>query len=141
MQDYNSFRCSFVLLDPAPADPSAKAALAEPHGMHELGITQSIVEIVTEKAQGAKVLSIVLEIGKLSGVLPDAVQFCFDVCSRGTSAQGARLDIVEIPGLARCLACGCEVPLDLPFGRCSCGSWELLRVSGEELRIREMEVA
>jgi hydrogenase nickel incorporation protein HypA/HybF len=108
--------------------------------MHELGITQQIVEVVTEKAGGAKVTRVVVEIGQLSGVLTDAVRFCFDVCAAGTAAEGAQLEIIEIPGRARCLECGTEMPLDQPFGRCTCGNSFLQWLAGEELRIREIEV-
>jgi hydrogenase nickel incorporation protein HypA/HybF len=109
--------------------------------VHELGVTQQIVEIVLERAGGARVTKIVVEIGKLSAVLPDAVRFCFDLCCDGTPLAGAVLEIVEPPGLGRCRACGGDVPLERPFGRCGCGSSDLDWVSGEELRIREMEVA
>jgi hydrogenase nickel incorporation protein HypA/HybF len=109
--------------------------------VHELGITQQIVETCLERAGDAKVLRIVVEIGKLSAVLPDAVRFCFDLCCEGTALAGAALEIVEPPGLARCRACGAQVTLDRPFGYCGCGSSDLDWLSGEQLRIREMEVA
>jgi len=83
---------------------------------------------------------VVIEIGKLSAVLPDAVRFCFDLCTEGTPAQGAVLEILEPAGRARCRACADEVTLDRPFGRCGCGSSDLDWISGEELRVREMEV-
>ena len=66
--------------------------------MHELGIAQEVVALVAEHAQG-KVTRVVLEIGKLSAILPDAVRFCFDLCSEGTVVAGAQLEIIEIPGL------------------------------------------
>ncbi|MBE9129580.1 MULTISPECIES: hydrogenase maturation nickel metallochaperone HypA [unclassified Coleofasciculus] len=108
--------------------------------MHELGITQTIVDTVTQHAKGAKVQRVSLEIGKLAAIMPDAVHFCFDVCTRGTPLEGATLDIIEIPGLARCRQCGAEVHLDEPFGICDCGSVELDVISGQELKIKEMEV-
>lgn len=109
--------------------------------MHELGITQQVVEIATEHARGARILRIVLEIGKLSAVLPDAVRFCFDLCSRDTLAEGAELVILEPPGRARCRQCDCELTLEQPFGRCDCGCSDLQWLSGEELRIKELETA
>ncbi len=108
--------------------------------MHELGITQQIVEIACGHAGGAKVKRIRLEIGKLSLVLPDAVRFCFEVCAEGTAAEGAELEIIEPPGMARCRACGGQVNLDRPFGECSCGGSDLEWLSGEELIIKELEV-
>jgi hydrogenase nickel incorporation protein HypA/HybF len=108
--------------------------------MHELGIAMRVVELASESSGGSRVRRIVLEVGKLSAVLPDALRFCFDAAAEGTSAEGARLDIVEVPGLARCRACGGQVELSQPFGRCACGGSDLEWLSGEELRIKEMEV-
>lgn len=108
--------------------------------MHELGLTQEIVALVSERTQGARVIRVVLEIGKLSAVLPDAIRFCFDLCCEGTSLEGAELEIREIAGRARCRECGGEVVLERPFGVCVCGNSDLEWLSGEELLIKEVEV-
>ena len=108
--------------------------------MHELGIAQEVVAIAAEVARGRKVLRVVLEVGKLSAVLPDSVQFCFGPCAEGTVVEGAVLEIVETPGRARCRACGGEVPLDRPFGQCGCGCTDLEWLAGDELRVRELEL-
>ena len=107
--------------------------------MHELGITQNIVAIAAEYASGHPVKRITLEIGKLTAIMPDAIRFCFDVCCQGTILDGARLEIIEPPGLARCQRCSAMVPLELPFGVCECGCQELQIVQGEELSIKELE--
>ena len=109
--------------------------------MHELGITRNVVAICSEHAHGATVRRVTLEIGQLSAVMPDAVRFCFDVCARGTLLEGATLEIIEVPGSARCCDCGTDVQLAAPYGRCVCGSTNLHLVSGEELKIKDMEVA
>jgi hydrogenase nickel incorporation protein HypA/HybF len=109
--------------------------------VHELGITRNVVAICAEASRGARVRRVTLEIGRLSAVLPDAVRFCFDICAQATAVEGAELDIIEIPGLARCEDCGQEVPLEAPVGRCPCGSANLTIIAGEELTVREMEVA
>jgi hydrogenase nickel incorporation protein HypA/HybF len=106
--------------------------------MHELAIAQEIVAMVTARAPGAEILRVVLEVGKLAPVLPDALRFCFDVCAEGTSLHGATLDIREVPGRARCRTCGAEVPLEQPFGQCACGCTDLAWLTGEELRIKEI---
>jgi len=108
--------------------------------MHEMGITQSIVAIVSEQAAGRKVTRVTLEIGKLSAVMPEAIRFCFDVVARGSALDGAHLDILEIPGRAHCLDCGGEVALTEIVGRCACGSRRLKRFAGEELNIKSMEL-
>ena len=66
--------------------------------MHELGISRNIVAIVGEAANGRRVRRITLEIGKLSGVMPHAVEFCFDLAAEDTKAAGAILDIRETAG-------------------------------------------
>ncbi|MGB3652406.1 MAG: hydrogenase maturation nickel metallochaperone HypA [Rivularia sp. (in: cyanobacteria)] len=108
--------------------------------MHELGITQNIVSIVNEYAQGKKVQRVLLEIGKLSAIMPDAVKFCFDICSQGTVLEKAKLEIIEISGLAVCRQCATEITLEKPFGKCNCGSTQLDLIAGEELKIKEIEV-
>lgn len=108
--------------------------------MHELALTQDIVALCSERAEGARVLSVTLEIGRLSAVLPDAVRFCFDLCTEETALEGAELQILEIAGRARCEACGAEMGLQEPYGRCACGSTHLQVIAGQELRIKQMEV-
>lgn len=109
--------------------------------MHELGITRNVVAIVSERAQGQKVLRVTLEVGRLSGLMADAIRFCFELCSRGTPLEGAVLEILEPEGRGRCSACGSEHALTMPLGRCpSCHAPSLRIVAGEELKIREMEV-
>ena len=106
--------------------------------MHELSLTRNIVSIVTEKAQGAKVSQVTLEIGKFSAVLPDALQFCFDLVTKGTVAEGAELEIIETPGIGKCRTCGNQFELPHMFSPCACGSTNISRVSGSELNIKQM---
>jgi hydrogenase nickel incorporation protein HypA/HybF len=108
--------------------------------MHELSITQDIVETVCARADGARVLRVVVVIGKLSAVLPDAVRFCFELCCEDTPLAGATLEIIEPPGVVRCRGCGAEFEIDRPFARCACGSTELDWISGEQLSIRAIEI-
>lgn len=108
--------------------------------MHELGIAQEIVSIIADHAGNARVTRVVLEIGRNALVLPDSIQFCFDLCSEGTPAEGAALNIVEVPARARCRVCGAELVLDQPFGLCHCGSADLQWLSGDEIRVKEMEI-
>ena len=109
--------------------------------MHELAVTESIVSGVCERVDGAKVVRVVLQIGKLSGVVPDAVRFCFDVCAAGTVMEGAELELLELEGRASCRDCQAEVRLQDIIGLCQCGSANLALLSGDELRVKEVEVA
>ena len=108
--------------------------------MHELGITRNIVTIVAEAAKGRRVKRVTVDVGRLAGVIPDALTFCFDVVSRGTLLDGARLDINDIAGRWRCLDCNAEFETVTLYQACACGSRRGERLAGEELRIREMEL-
>ena len=108
--------------------------------MHELGITQNIIAIVTENAKGKKVQRVLLEIGKLSAIMPESIKFCFDICAKDTILEGAILEILEIPGMAKCRECGTNFYVEKPFGICECGSIKLDIIAGEELKIKEIEV-
>ena len=66
--------------------------------MHELGISRNIVAIVADAARGRRVRRITLEIGALSGVVPEAIEFAFDLAAEGTPAAGAVLDIRRLAG-------------------------------------------
>jgi len=112
--------------------------------MHEMSLCESIVQILENnaKSQGfAKVKTVWLEIGGLSGVEPEAMRFSFDAVTRGTLADRARLEIIEVPGQAWCLQCARTVAVKQRFDACpDCGSYQLQVTGGEEMRIKELEV-
>ena len=108
--------------------------------MHELGISRNIVAIVGEAAKGRRVRRVTLEIGKLSGVMRDAVEFCFDVVAQGTPAAGAVLEIREIEARARCAECAAEFALPDFLAACVCGSRRLALLAGEELNIKSVDL-
>lgn len=108
--------------------------------MHELALMESLVDAVSEKLGQTRVASVRLEIGQLVAAVPETLRFCFELCSRGTGLEGAELDIVEIPGRARCRECSAEVALGSGLVPCRCGSFDLEVTAGEELRVRDVEV-
>ncbi len=108
--------------------------------MHELAITESVVDMVAQRIADGRVTRVVLEIGTLSGVVPDAVRFCFDICTAGTRLEGAALDIVEIAAAARCRDCNGEFTLHDCIALCPCGSADVELMGGQQLRIKEVEV-
>ena len=108
--------------------------------MHELGITRNIVAIVSDAAKGRRVKRITVDIGDLSGILADSVAFCFDVVAKGTVLDGAALEIRRVKGRAACRDCGTEFATSALHQPCACGSRNLARLAGEELKIRDMEL-
>lgn len=108
--------------------------------MHELAITEDVIAAVTERLAGAQIAVVTLEIGALSGVVSDSVRFCFDLCTDGTTLEGSRLEILDVPGRARCRTCESDVELTDFIALCACGSANLEILSGEDLRIKQVEV-
>lgn len=108
--------------------------------MHELAITESLVAAVAENVGTARVARVRLQVGQLAGVLPSALQFCFEACARGTPLEGATLQIDEIPARGRCRACQTEMTILTFVDTCACGSIEVDLLSGQELRIKDVEV-
>ncbi|WP_428489447.1 hydrogenase maturation nickel metallochaperone HypA [Rhodopila sp.] len=109
--------------------------------MHELSIADGVVEHCAEQAQGARVLRVRLEIGRLSCVTAEALRFCFEICAKDTMVEGAELEIISTPGRARCRGCGSEIEIRSFAESCPCGNSDLRVIAGEELRLKEMEVA
>jgi hydrogenase nickel incorporation protein HypA/HybF len=109
--------------------------------MHELAITEGVLEAVTSRMPDARITCVRLEIGALSGVVADSVRFCFDLVTEGTNLQGARLEITEPPGRCRCRVCGSEFEPDGPLLICPCGSIEISVLAGGELKITSVQVA
>ena len=109
--------------------------------MHEMSITQSVVEICEVNSGGGHVTSVTLEIGDLAGVVPESIEFCFEACTKGTLLEGAILTIDRLPALGRCHGCGAEFSLHALFDPCpDCGGYGVELLSGEELRVKELEV-
>jgi hydrogenase nickel incorporation protein HypA/HybF len=109
--------------------------------VHEMAITQSVVEAVCEHAAGRHVHSVKVEVGALTAVVPDAMQFCFELATEGTVADGARLDLNVQPGSARCRTCGETFDLADLILLCPCGSADVEVTAGRELKILSMEVS
>ena len=112
--------------------------------MHEMSLAEGIIELVEETArreQAQRVKLVVLEIGKLSSVEPEALRFCFDVVTKNGLADGAVLEIVDVPGSGWCLPCGTTVAISELYGACpQCGSHQVQATGGTEMRVKEIEI-
>jgi hydrogenase nickel incorporation protein HypA/HybF len=109
--------------------------------VHELALTESVVEAVTERLPGATITCVRLDVGALSGVVADSVLFCFDLVTEGTTLEGARLEISHIPGRCQCRSCEAEFEPDGPLLLCPCGSADVAVLSGQEFTIASVQVA
>ena len=112
--------------------------------MHEYAIAQALVEQVREIAHenGAQsVTRVVIQVGKLRGVIPEIIQWGFQVAAAGSVAEGARLEIEEVEIVVRCKTCGERSTLDSPLYLCpACGSTDVEQLSGDELILKSLEI-
>jgi hydrogenase nickel incorporation protein HypA/HybF len=107
--------------------------------MHELGITQSIVEACSASAAGMPIARVTVEIGCLCAVMPDALRFCFELCTQGTVLEGSELEIVAVAGHGTCRDCGRQTTVGDYLCVCACGSFNVELSGGHDMRILEMQ--
>ena len=108
--------------------------------MHELAIAESVVASVLERTGERHVTTVRLRVGRLSGVVPDALSFCFELATTGTALEGADLQIDAPNGQAHCRQCGQDFTLDDLILLCECGSADVEVVAGRELQVTSVEV-
>lgn len=112
--------------------------------MHEMSLAENVLQIIEDAAhqQGfTRVRTVWLEIGQLACVEPESLRFAFEVAARGSIAQQARLEIVEMAGRGQCVKCLLEIPVAALYQACpGCGSYEIRVTGGDEMRVRELEV-
>lgn len=108
--------------------------------MHELSIAEAIVEMVRERTAGRPVSRVRLTVGRLSGVVPEALEFCFDLATAGTRLEGATLEIEQPEGAARCRTCQVDFVLDDLILLCDCGSADVEVIAGRELLVTSVEL-
>lgn len=108
--------------------------------MHEVAIMTEAVRLAVESAQAAKakrVLTLKLRIGVLSGVVPEAMQFAWDVVRQGTILADARLEIESAAAVCWCATCQAEFPAGEFLSECP----RCHDLSGDLRRGRELEIA
>jgi len=112
--------------------------------MHELSVTQGILDIVIDEAQKHNVKhisSIKLIVGNLCGVMPQLIQDYFDLLTVSTAAEGAKLIVEKVPAAIKCEECGEESIIDKFRLKCpQCDSINVKIITGKEFYIDSMEV-
>ena len=111
-----------------------------------MGIALQIIDIATasipEDMQPVRVEKINIKVGKLSAIVNDSLNFCFEIASKDTPLDGAQLVIEEIPIIARCITCEKEWTIDSPVFSCPlCEGGDIKLLSGRELDIESIELA
>jgi hydrogenase nickel incorporation protein HypA/HybF len=115
--------------------------------VHEVSIALAIIDEISERATAENIEAIEmvrLRIGVMTGVVPDALQFAWDLAAEGTVAAGSRLEIERVALTIACATCACERPVEdraIPVPICAvCGDSSTEIVRGRELLIVAMEV-
>ena len=113
--------------------------------MHEFSIMQEVAAMVAERAREAgaeRVHLIRLRVGKLSGVVPEAMQFVHEIAVEGTLADGSTLEIEESPIVCYCTPCAAEFESGNALFRCpQCDTVSKEIRSGRELELINMEIS
>jgi hydrogenase nickel incorporation protein HypA/HybF len=113
--------------------------------MHEMSVTQSILDIATRHAEQAgarRILAINLVIGELTGFVDDSIQFYWDFLSKDTLAEGSQLVFERVPAHVRCHECGAEyAPPNSRLWTCpQCDALGGEVVSGREFSVASIEI-
>lgn len=112
--------------------------------MHELSVTQSVLDIAlahAERAGANRIVRIDIAVGELSGIIGESVQFYFDFVSKNTLAEGAELVFRKVPAQFRCKACGSVYePGDSDWTCPVCEELLPEAVGGRELSVESIEV-
>lgn len=113
--------------------------------MHEMGIAMEIIDIaissIPDDIKNARVERVNLKVGKMSAIVPESLHFCFEIVAKDTLLSGAKLNVEEIPVVARCRECDFEWTVNKPVFTCrECKSGLIDIVSGRELDIISIEI-
>lgn len=112
--------------------------------MHELSVTESILEIANRHAAQAsarRVTDIYLVIGNLTSLVDDSIQFYWDMISQGTLSEGATLHFQRVRARMHCQDCGNDYEMDSKLQPCpNCGSFSFHVQAGEEFYMDSIEI-
>ena len=113
--------------------------------MHEISVAQDIVDLVIEnlpKDEIVNVTKVRIKIGELSAIIPESLEFCFDVITKDTRLEGAKLEIQEVPVIVKCNNCSKEFKVnDFCFICPECGSGNVEILQGKEFNVVDFEIA
>jgi hydrogenase nickel incorporation protein HypA/HybF len=112
--------------------------------MHELSVTQNILNIAlthAERANARRITALYLVVGQLSTIVDDSVQFYWDIVAEGSPAAGSKLNFRRVPAELECRECGAHFGLGRDTFECPrCGSASVQVVAGEEFYVESIEV-
>lgn len=104
--------------------------------MHEYGYAESLLPVLEERAAGRPVTGLGVRAGVLHRLVDESFQQAFDTVAAGTVAEGAGVELTQVPVDVRCRACGHHTEADQQLGLCpSCGSTEVVNDNGNEFTL------
>ncbi len=113
--------------------------------MHEMSLCEGMRQVIEDQVRQhkvARIKTVRVELGRFAGVEKDALSFAFDIVMRGSPAEGADLIMLYLPGKAMCYDCVKEVQIENRLDPCpDCGGGKLMPMGGDEMRIKDLEVA
>lgn len=112
--------------------------------MHEMSLAEGMLQLIEDAAgreNATRVSAVYVEIGQLASVEIEALRFCFDAVVRDSVADGARLEILAVPGVGWCMDCDRSVAMSEKLGGCPlCGGYRVQVTGGTEMRVKELEI-
>lgn len=112
--------------------------------MHELAVTESILDIALKYAQqssASRVTDLYIVVGHLSSIVDDSVQFYWEIISENTLCAGSKLHFQRVPAEMLCLDCQEPYPVDGELHPCpTCGSAKVKVVSGDQFYLDSIEI-
>ena len=112
--------------------------------MHELSVTQSLLNIAVqhaEKAGSKRITDLHIVVGELSSMVDDSIQFYWDIIAKDTSAEGATLHFRRVPAELQCMTCFHKYhPTDQELICPQCGGVGAKIIAGEEIALESIDV-
>ena len=112
--------------------------------MHEISIAQSILDIVRdvmEKEKATFLNELTIDVGRLSGVVYDSLEFAMELVKKDTVLEKSKIILNDIPAEARCLDCNKEFEIDQLYQECpDCREFNITIIKGKELKVRSISV-
>jgi hydrogenase nickel incorporation protein HypA/HybF len=109
--------------------------------VHELSLCDAILATAIKRADGRTATRVTVRVGHLRQVVPDALQFSWELLTDSSDLKGCELVIEQIPARVECRDCKAKTTLAMPILMCgACDSFEVDLLSGDELLVVSMEV-
>lgn len=113
--------------------------------MHEMSVAQNIIDIVLQhmpEENSHPVQTVTIKIGKMAGIVPESLEFGFQVLTAETPGmEKAVLQMEFTPLVIHCDQCQKNFEIDDPFFICpECNSANVKILSGTELQVTEIEL-